>query len=139
MGTSQKKNDHNYKWRLAFTEILSQQSHQMWCSLSWEPCPHCPLRGQLPLITCCVRAAGIPPGFLHGLGHSLDDFWLQGSCCVVVHVHLPGRVKGKRLLRKGVGTWGQLLFVALLAGASHAQAGQPQVHTAGLTQHSFPS
>lgn len=47
-------------------------------------------------ITCHIGAAGVAPGFPHGLGHSLDDCGLQRCGGVVIHVDLPGRRENRQ-------------------------------------------
>lgn len=61
--------------------------------ISLMPLPHICHLCASPRITCQVRAAGISPGFPHGLGHGLDNLWLQGGGCVIVHVNPPGGKK----------------------------------------------
>lgn len=38
---------------------------------------------------CQVRTAGTSRGFQHGFSHGLDNFWLQGSGYIIVHINFP--------------------------------------------------
>lgn len=118
--TSRKKNLPRITARLA-VHRKSIQNQALPCGvISLMPLPHICHLCASPRITCRVRAAGISPGFPHGLGHGLDNLWLQGGGCVIVHVNPPGGKKRR---------WGwdyRCTRSITSTGASRARAGSPQ-------------
>lgn len=73
----------------------------MWCTTAPHTSHLCASR-----ITCRVRTAGISPGFLHGLGHGLDNLWLQGGGCIIVHINFPeGKKTRTASYGKADGVW----------------------------------
>ena len=83
----------------SYQKIHSKPSHAMWCRVPARvPLPFISDLGTSSRITCWVRATGISPGFPHGLRHGLNDFWLQGSGCIIVHIHFPAGEKTKTCL-----------------------------------------